>query len=239
MTLYEQNNNEYRETDAGADAEKEAKPSLLTRIRRAFTPKMSVWLITQTGDEDAVVYAAPTKKDAFIAANSLVFRHFFPHYFSWLPLHGHGDPEGAGIAAYGSRSDAWQEYLSANMDAAEEYLSTLEIRRAFYDRRSFASMLRIMCGVAPLGLETETDEEIEYWVSAAMSALSEQEEEAKEKGKEGEKPSAPLDKKKTKGHNAGDPRKDAGAKRGPGRPRKKGGSSKKAPGAKKGDPNEN
>lgn len=245
MTPYEHDQNDVREAAAGADTEKEAKPSLLTRIRRAFTPKMSVWLITQTGDEDAVVYAAPTKKDAFIAANSLVFRHFFPHYSAWLPLHGHGDMEGSGMAAYGSRSDAWHEYISANIDAAEEYLSTLEIRRAFYDRRSFASMLRIMCGVVPLGLETETDEEIEYWVSAAMSALSEREEgddgatEKEEETKEEENPSAPLDKRGGKNHNVSESKDNAGAKRGPGRPRKKGGSAKKTPGAKKGDTNGN
>ena len=250
MKPYEHDQNDTRKASAPAAARKEDKPSLLTRIRRAFTPKIAVWLITQTGDEDAVVYAAPTKKDAFIAANSLVFRHFFPHYSAWLPLHGYGDPEGPGMAAYGSMSDAWHEYLSANIDAAEEYLSTLEIRRAFYDRRSFASMLRIMCGVAPLGLETETDEEIDYWVSAAMDALSEQEgrrddaheSEAHEKEKkegEGENPSAPLDKHGGKDHNASESKDNAGAKRGPGRPRKKGGSAKKAPGTKKGDPNEN
>ena len=243
MTSYEHDQNDTREAAAGANARKEDKPSLLARIRRAFTPKMAVWLITQTGDEDAVVYAAPTKKDAFIAANSLVFRHFFPHYSAWLPLHGYGDPEGPGMAAYGSMSDAWHEYLSANIDAAEEYLSTLEIRRAFYDRRSFASMLRIICGVAPLGLETETDEEIDYWVSAAMDALSEQEgrrnDAHEEETKEEKNTSAPLDRKKAKGHNAGERRKDAGSKRGTGRPRKKGGSAKKTPGTKKGDTNEN
>ena len=243
MTPCEHDQNDTREAAAGANARKEDKPSLLTRIRRAFTPKMAVWLITQTGDEDTVVYAAPTTKDAFIAAKSLVFRHFFPHYSAWLPLHGYGDPEGPGMAAYGSRSDAWHEYISANIDAAEEYLSTLEIHRAFYDRRSFASMLRIMCGVAPLGLETETDEEIDYWVSAAMDALSEQEgrrNDAHEEGtKEEKNTSAPLDRKKAKGHNAGERRKDAGAKRGTGRPRKKGGSAKKTPGTKKGETNEN
>ena len=235
MILYEHDQNDTREETA--------KPSLFARIRHALAPKMPVWLITPAGHDDAVVYAAPTKKAAFVAAHALVFRHFFPHYSAWLPLHGYGDPEGPGMAAYGSMSDAWHEYLSANIDAAEEYLSTLEIRRAFYDRRSFASMLRIMCGVAPLGLETETDEEIEYWLSAAEAALAQQEERRDdahdEETKEEENPSAPLDKRGGKGHNVSESKDNAGAKRGPGCPRKKGGSAKKAPGTKKGDPNEN
>ena len=115
-----------------------------------------------------------------------------------------------------------------------------------------------MCGVAPLGLNFETDEEIEYWISAAMDAISEHEEhcndtneikvhveevkeDTKEKGKEKEKenPSAPLDKQDEKAHNVSESKDTAGAKRGPGRPRKKGGSTKKAPSSKKGDPNEN
>ena len=250
MTPCEHDQNDTREAAAGANARKEDKPSLLTRIRRAFTPKMAVWLITQTGDEDAVVYAAPTKKDAFIAANSLVFRHFFPHYSAWLPLHGYGDPDGSDMPSYGLKSDAWHEYLSANVDAADEYLATLEIRRATYDRRAFAAMIRVMCGSAPLGLDFETDEEIEYWLSAAEAALAEQEgrrndapeEEAHEKEKkeeEEENPSAPLDKRGGKDHNVSESEDNAGARRGPGRPRKKGGSAKKAPGSKKGDPNEN
>ena len=248
MTSYEYDKDDAREASAPAAARKEDKPSFLTRIRRAFTPKIAVWLITQTGDEDAVVYAAPTKKDAFVAAHALVFRHFFPHYSAWLPLHGYGDPDGSDMPSYGLKSGAWHEYLSANVDAADEYLATLEIRRATYDRRSFAAMIRVMCGSAPLGLETETDEEIDYWVSAAMDAISEQEgrrasdngSEAHEEGtKEEKNTSAPLDRKKAKGHNAGERRKDAGAKRGTGRPRKKGSSAKKAPGSKKGDTNEN
>lgn len=154
------------------------------------------------------------------------------------------------MPSYGLKSDAWHEYLSANADAADEYLATLEIRRATYDRRSFAAMIRVMCGSAPLGLDFETDEEIEYWISAAEAALAEQEgrrddaheSEAHEKEKkeeEGENPSAPLDKRGGKGHNVSESEDNAGARRGPGRPRKKGGPAKKAPGTKKGDPNEN
>lgn len=248
MTLYELNQNDTREADADANAEEAAKPSLFARIRRAFTPKISAWLITPAGRDDAVIYAAPTKKAAFAAAHALVFRHFFPHYSAWLPLHGYGDPDGSDMPSYGLKSDAWHEYLSANVDAADEYLATLEIRRATYDRRSFAAMIRVMCGSAPLGLDFETDEEIEYWISAAEAALAEQEgrrddaheEEAhEEKAKEGENPSAPLDKRGGKGHNVSESEDNAGARRGPGRPRKKGGSAKKAPGTKKGDPNEN
>ena len=248
MTLYELNQNDTREADAGANAEEAAKPSLFARIRRAFTPKISVWLITPAGRDDAVIYAAPTKKAAFVAAHALVFRHFFPHYSAWLPLHGYGDPDGSDMPSYGLKSDAWHEYLSANVDAADEYLATLEIRRATYDRRAFAAMIRVMCGSAPLGLDFETDEEIEYWLSAAEAALAEQErrlddapeEEAREeKAEEEENPSAPLDKRGGKDHNVSESEDNAGARRGPGRPRKKGGSAKKAPGSKKGGPNEN
>ena len=248
MTLYELNQNDTREADAGANAEEAAKPSLFARIRRAFTPKISVWLITPAGRDDAVIYAAPTKKAAFVAAHARVFRHFFPHYSAWLPLHGYGDPDGSDMPSYGLKSDAWHEYLSANVDAADEYLATLEIRRATYDRRAFAAMIRVMCGSAPLGLDFETDEEIGYWLSAAEAALAEQErrrndahesEAHEEKAKEGENPSAPLDKRGGKDHNVSESKDNAGARRGPGRPRKKGGSAKKAPGMKKGGPNEN
>ena len=249
MTLYELNQNDTREEGTtGANAEEAAKPSLFARIRRAFTPKISVWLITPAGRDDAVIYAAPTKKAAFVAAHALVFRHFFPHYSAWLPLHGYGDPDGSDMPSYGLKSDAWHEYLSANVDAADEYLATLEIRRATYDRRAFAAMIRVMCGSAPLGLDFETDEEIEYWLSAAEAALVEQErrrndahesEAHEEKAEEEENPSAPLDKRGGKDHNVSEPKDNAGARRGPGRPRKKGGSAKKAPGSKKGGPNEN
>ena len=243
MTLYELNQNDTREADAGANAEEAAKPSLFARIRRAFAPKISVWLITPAGRDDAVIYAAPTKKAAFVAAHALVFRHFFPHYSAWLPLHGYGDPDGSDMPSYGLKSDAWHEYLSANVDAADEYLATLEIRRATYDRRSFAAMIRVMCGSAPLGLDFETDEEIEYWLSAAEAALAEQDghrdDAHEEEAKEEENPSAPLDKRGGKEHNVSESKDNAGARRGPGRPRKRGGSAKKAPGTKKGDPNEN
>ncbi|MBS7336319.1 MAG: hypothetical protein KIG81_00475 [Thermoguttaceae bacterium] len=248
MISYELNQNDTREADAGANAEEAAKPSLFARIRRALAPKMAVWLITPAGRDAAVIYAAPPKKAAFVAAHALVFRHFFPHYSAWLPLHGYGDPDESDMPSYGLKSDAWHEYLSANVDAADEYLATLEIRRATYDRRAFASMVRVMCGSAPLGLDFETDEEIEYWLSAAEAALAEQEgrrddaheEEAREeKAKEVENPSAPLDKRGGKGHNVSESKDNAGAKSGPGRPRKKGGPAKKAPGSKKGDPNEN
>ena len=254
MTLYELNQNDTREEDAGAENEKAAKPSLFDRIRRAFKPKISVWLITPVGRDDAVIYVAPTKKAAFLAAHALVFRHFFHHYSAWLPLHGYGDPDGSNMSNYGLKSDAWQEYLSANIDAADEYIATLEIRRAYYDRPAFAAILRVMCGVAPLGLDFETDEEIEYWISAAEAAISEQEEHCDDtndskvheekanedtKEKEKENPSSPLDKQDGKAHNVSESKDTAGAKRGPGRPRKNGGSAKKTPGTKKGDLNEN
>ena len=249
MTLYELNQNDTREEDTtGAENEKADKPSLFARIRRAFTPKISVWLITPVGRDDVVIYAAHSKKAAFLAAHALVFRHFFPHYSAWLPLHGYGDPDGSDMPSYGLKSDAWHEYLSANVDAADEYLATLEIRRATYDRRAFAAMIRVMCGSAPLGLDFETDEEIGYWLSAAEAALAEQErrrddahesEAHEEKAKEGENPSAPLDKRDRKDHNVSESEDNAGARRGPGRPRKKGGSAKKAPGSEKGGPNEN
>lgn len=211
------------------------KPSFLERVRRAFAPKMAVWLITPAGRDDEVLYAAHTKKAAFLAAHALVFRHFFPHYSAWLPLHGHGDPDGGDMRGYGIESDAWREYLEANVDEASAYLSTLEVRRALYDRRAFAAMVRVMCGAAPLGLSFETDEEIECWLSAAEAAIAE----GKEGEKAEEKPSAPLDKKKRAGHNGGGKKKGAGAKRGAGRPAKKGGPAEKAPGAKKGDSNGN
>ena len=252
MTVYENNHPDQNdpanqsEAPAGAGKKKKkkaVKPSLFSRIRRAFTPKIAVWLITPAGDDGSVLYAAPTKKDAFLAADALAFRHFFPHYSSWLKFHGYGDPEASDMSLYGIKSDAWREYLSINIDAADEYLSTLEIRRAYYDRPAFAAILRIMCGVAPLGLDFETDEEIEYWLSAAEAALAEQEgrrddaheEETKEEGN----PSAPLDKRDGKDHNVSESKDNAGAKRRPGRPRKKGDSAKKAPGTKKGAPNEN
>jgi len=228
MTPYEHEQNDARA--AGG------RPSFWERIRRAFAPKMAVWLITPAGRDDEVLYAAHTKKAAFLAAHALVFRHFFPHYSAWLPLHGHGDPDGSDMRGYGIESDAWREYLEANIDAADAYLSTLEVRRALYDRRAFAAMVRVMCGAAPLGLNFETDEEIECWLSAAEAAIAE--------GKEGEgegeeKPSTPLDKKAKKGHNGGGKKKRAGAKRGSGRSAKKGGPAKKAPGSKKGGPNGN
>ena len=66
-------------------------------------------------------------------------------------------------------------------------------------------------------------------------------EEVKEdtKEKEVKNPSDPLDKRDGKSHNVIESKDTAGAKRGPGRPRKKGGSTKKTPGMKKGDQNEN
>lgn len=292
MILYEhdQVQNDTQETNTGANTKKATKPSLFERVRRAFTPKMAIWLITPVGCNDTIIYATHTKKAAFLAAQALVFRHFFPHYSAWLPFHGYGDPNKSDTSNYGLTSDAWQEYLSANIDAAEEYLSTLEIRRALYDHRSFAAMVRVMCGVAPLGLDFETDEEIECWVSVAMDALSKQEksnetreektqekktkksatskrdltteddlmspvireqgrktthsgEKGKEKVKKNvkkkENPSAPLDKQEKKEHNVSRPENKTEVKRGPGRPRKKGGSPKKTPVTKKGGQNEN
>lgn len=223
---------EHNENDARAAG---GRPSFWERLRRAFAPKMAVWLITPAGRDDEVLYAAHTKKAALLAAHALVFRHFFPHYSAWLPLHGHGGPDGSDMRGYGIESDAWREYLGANADAAGAYLSTLEVRRALYDRRAFAAMVRVMCGAAPLGLSFETDEEIECWLCAAEAAIAGE----KEREKAEEKPSAPLDKKKAKGQNGGGKKKNAGAKRGSGRPGKKGGPAKKDPGAGKGESNEN
>lgn len=177
MTLYEHNlvQNYTQETKSNENTKKTAKPSLFERIRRAFSPKMAVWLITPVGRNDTIIYATHSKKAAFLAAQALVFRHFFPHYSAWLPFHGYGDPNNSDMSNYGFTSDAWQEYLSVNIDEAEEYLSTLEIRRALYDQRSFAAMVRVMCGITPLGLDFETDEEIECWISVAMDPLSIQE----------------------------------------------------------------
>lgn len=296
MTVYE--NDQPDQNDPGNQSEasagtgkkkkkKAAKPSLLSRIRRAFTPKIAVWLIIPAGDDSSVLYAAPSKKDAFRAADALVFRHFFPHYSSWLKFHGYGNPEESDMSLYGIKSDAWREYLSTNIDAADEYLSTLEIRRAVYDRLAFSSIVRIMCGAVPLGLDFETNEEVEYWLSEAEAALAEQEghrddtneskvheEEKKESAafdrdlaagdsllspvsreqgrknshspshdgegtKEEEKSSATLDKRGGEDHNVSKSKDGAGAKRRPGRPRKKEGAAKKTPGIQKGDSNEN
>ena len=235
MKTCEHDPNGARDARAAAGG-KDPKPSFWERLRRALSPKMAVWLITPAGRDDEVIYAAHTKKAALLAARALVFRHFFPHYSAWLPLHGHGDPDGSDMRGYGIESDAWREYLGANADAAGAYLSTLEVRRALYDRRAFAAMVRVMCGSAPLGLNFETDEEIECWLCAAEAAIAEE----KEGDGEGEeKPSAPLDKKGKAGQNGGGKKKSAGAKRGSGRPRKNGGSAQKAPGAEKGDQNEN
>ena len=221
MTSHEYERNAAREAAAGADAGKEGKPPFLERVRRAFAPKMAVWLITRAGREDEGLYAAPSQKAAVLAAHALAFRHFFPHYSAWLPLHGYGDPDGPNMPDYGLESDAWREYLLANADAASAYLSTLEVRRALYDRRAFAAMVRVMCGSAPPGLGFETDEEIECWSSAAEAALA---------GQEGKGiPSDPLDRRGGEGHNEGGPKDGAGAKRGPGRPREKGGSPQKGP----------
>lgn len=300
MTLYEHDliQNYTQETNTGENTKKAAKPSLFERIRRAFTPKMAIWLITPVGRNDTIIYATHTKKAAFLAAQALVFRHFYPHYSTWLPFHGYGVPNKSDTSNYGLTSDAWQEYLSVNLDEAEEYLSTLEIRRALYDHRSFAAMVRVMCGVAPLGLDFETDEEIECWVSVAMGASSKQEKnnetreeeiqekktkksatskrdltteddlmspvireqgkksthnlsnneekgkeegkvKAKGKAKKKENPSTPLDKQEKKEHNVSGSENKTEVKRGPGRPRKKEGSPKKAPGTKKGGSNEN
>lgn len=182
MTVYENDqpdqNDPGNQSEASAgtgkkEKEKAVKPSLLSRIRNVFAPKMTVWLITPAGDDSSVIYAAPTKKDAFRAADALVFRHFFPHYSSWLPLHGYENLDESNMPSYGFRSDAWREYLSANIDAVNEYIATFEIRRSVYDRRAFTAIIRVTCGVAPLGFDFETDEEFEYWLSIAEAGASE------------------------------------------------------------------
>lgn len=256
MTVYESPNGETGESTNGSlddsldsayslssATQKAKKPSLLSRIRRALTPKMAVWLITQAGDDDSVIYAAPTKKDAFLAADALVFRHFFPHYSSWLPLHGYGDPnssDSSDMSGYGIRSDAWRKYLSANPEEADEYLATLEIRRAFYDRRAFTSMIRIMCGVAPLGLDFETPEEIEYWFSAVVGSVAAPGSRTPSgQSEDPEKDTSPLDNASEEMHNRDGHENTSGADpdSNTGYPHGKAGSHKKTPGTSKGDPN--
>lgn len=229
MTIYEGNDSadkgaqEVRDAIAAAekalsDAEKEGKGKGKKRkLLSPFESRIALWLVMPAGtpgDAQEILYAAPTKKMAYRAAAALAMRHFMPHYSMWLPLHGHPSSE---LGKCGIESDAWAEYVAANGEAVNEYLSTMYICRARYDRDAIAAIIRMFCGTAPLGLDCETDEEIGYWLAqadadiaaeAAEAELAEREKavkEAEEKlaAKKGlsEKPAEPLDKPAKKAHN--------------------------------------
>ena len=210
-----------------------AKPPFASRIRSAFAKKAGLWLVVPLdgGAEKEVLYAASTKKEAFEAVNTLLFHRLYPHYSMWLPLHGYdGDPR-----QYGAKSAAFAEYASVNHEEADAFVSSLAIQKISYDMAGVASMFRMLCGIAPLGLEGESGEEVSYWLLQAEEALREMEEKQKENGKEEE----PLDKEAGPAHNKGETGADGDSKRKRGRPRRNGGTRKSAPRPKKGDPNGN
>lgn len=252
MTIYEGNSNtdkgaqEVRDAIAAAekalsDAEKEGKGKGKKRKRLSpFEPRIALWLVMPAGtpgDAQEILYAAPTKKMAYRAAAALAMRRFMPHYSMWLPLHGHPSSE---LSKCGIDSDAWAEYVAANGEAVNEYLSTLYICRARYDRDAIAAIIRMLCGTAPLGIDGETDEEIGYWLAqadaeiaaeAAEEEMAERERavreaEARLAAKEGlsEKTAEPLDKQTRKAHNEGARKKKDGetASKRKAAPRKKG-----------------
>lgn len=223
MTIYEGNDTnkdvkEARDAIAAAEkalkgAEKEKKPKHLS----PFEPRISLWLVMPSDapeGEQEILYAAPTKKLAYRAVAALAMRRFMPHYSMWLPLHGHPSSE---LYRCGIDSDAWAEYVAANGDAVNEYLSTLSICRARYGRDSVAAIIRMLCGAAPLGIGDETDEEIGYWLAQADAEIAAETAEAEmaerekavreaetrlaEKKGLSEKPSDPLDKSARKPHN--------------------------------------
>ena len=222
-----------REAREGLGRETESRPSLASRAKAALARKAYLWLVVPLdgGAESDVLYAAPTKKEAFQAVSLLLFRHLFPHYSMWLPLHGYeGDPR-----QYGADSEAFAEYASANHEEADAFVSSLAIQRVRYDMAGVASMFRMLCGIAPIGLRGESGEEVSYWLLQAEDALRGMEEKQKENGKEGE----PLDKEAEAAHNEGETGADGDSKRKRGRPRGNGGARKSAPRPKKGDPNGN
>lgn len=246
-------------SDSGAA--RAQKPSLFSRVRNLFRRRVALWVVTPAdADDESILYAAHSKKEAFLAANYLVYRHFYAHFSMWVPLHGYDrDTSSLGVS-----SDAWREYLALNLDEANSFLSTIAVRKAVYDKRGLAAMIRMLCGVAPLGLPSESADEVGYWLGTVSENLAKQraleeaafhekqwenlhEKEGENKeGKEDEKekkakresaaPSAPLDKTAPSDHNDKD---GAETKRKAGRPRKKDGAPKKTPHAKKGDPNGN
>ena len=214
------------------ERETESRPSLASRAKAALAKKADLWLVVPLdgGAESDVLYAAPTKKEAFQAVNLLLFRRLFPHYSMWLPLHGYeGDPR-----QYGADSEAFAEYASANHEEADAFVSSLAIQRVRYDMAGVASMFRMLCGIAPIGLRGESGEEVSYWLLQAEEALREMEEGQKESEKE-----ESLDKEAEAAHNEGETGADGGPQRKKGRPRGNRGARKSAPRPKKGDPNEN
>lgn len=216
----------------GLGRETESRPSLASRAKAALARKAYLWLVVPLdgGAESDVLYAAPTKKEAFQAVSLLLFRHLFPHYSMWLPLHGYeGDPR-----QYGADSEAFAEYASANHEEADAFVSSLAIQRVRYDMAGVASMFRMLCGIAPIGLRGESGEEVSYWLLQAEDALRGMEEKQKENGKE-----ESLDKEAEAAHNEGETGADGDSKRKRGRPRGNGGARKSAPRPKKGDPNGN
>lgn len=216
----------------GLGRETESRPSLASRAKAALARKAYLWLVVPLdgGAESDVLYAAPTKKEAFQAVSLLLFRHLFPHYSMWLPLHGYeGDPR-----QYGADSEAFAEYASANHEEADAFVSSLAIQRVRYDMAGVASMFRMLCGIAPIGLRGESGEEVSYWLLRAEDALRGMEEKQKENGKE-----ESLDKEAEAAHNEGETGADGDSKRKRGRPRGNGGARKSAPRPKKGDPNGN
>ena len=221
-----------REAREGLGRETESRPSLASRAKAALARKAYLWLVVPLdgGAESDVLYAAPTKKEAFQAVSLLLFRHLFPHYSMWLPLHGYeGDPR-----QYGADSEAFAEYASANHEEADAFVSSLAIQRVRYDMAGVASMFRMLCGIAPIGLRGESGEEVSYWLLRAEDALRGMEEKQKENGKE-----ESLDKEAEAAHNEGETGADGDSKRKRGRPRGNGGARKSAPRPKKGDPNGN
>lgn len=241
MTIYKGSNNDANDMKEARDAIADARKALADaqkeeeggkgkgkkpRRLSPFEPRVALWLVMPATAKDGaeeILYAAPTKKMAYRATAALAMRHFMPHYSMWLPLHGHPADK---LHECGIDSDAWAEYVAANGEAINEYLSTLCICRARYNRAAVAAIIRMLCGAAPLGIGGETDEEIGYWLAQAdaeIAAESERAElgqalrEAEEKAarKEGlpEKPSEPLDKPAGKAHNGGAKKKGGEAAR--------------------------
>lgn len=233
MTIYGEDNE--KDAKAARDAIAAAEESLKNREtaqegkKKArsrlspFEPRISLWLIMPAGNDSEILYAAATKKMAYLAAAALAMRHFMPHYSMWLPLHGH--PSGD-MGKCGIESDAWAEYVAANREAVNEYLFTLSICRARYNRAAVAAIVRMLCSAAPLGIAGETDEEVGYWLAQADAEISADEAQAERAALEKalkeaeerlaarevarEKPSEPLDKSPKKPHNVGADEKKGG-----------------------------
>lgn len=233
MTVYEEDKGNGAKDAKGArdaiaaaeealESAKKEKPKRLS----PFEPRVALWLVIPADapeGEQEILYAASTKKLAYRAVAALAMRHFMPHYSLWLPLHGHPSGE---LHKCGIDSDAWAEYVAANGEAVNEYLSTLSICRARYNRAAVAAIIRMICFAAPLGIAGETDEELGYWLAQADAgiaaaedraeraalekALKEAEEKLAAKEAVSEKPSSPLDKPQKKPHNVGADEKKGG-----------------------------